>query len=853
MRGAPARLRCEYQDDPIGIDARRPRLSWWPNDSRPAELQTAFHIQAASTLARLRAGTPDLWDSGHMPGHRMLNVEYGGSPLGSAARVWWRVRCYDSDGSPGPWSEAARFELGLLEPADWQARWVAAPLCGTPVTAAPAPLLWRDFQLTHKPVAARLYVAALGASIWQINGNAVGDDEPTTAWADLERRVPYRAYDVTGLLTAGANRMGALLGDGDYCGAACGGPRQQFGPRPALCAQLLVDDDAGVRSVIATDGAWCWRPSWVLRADRDGGEEIDGRQHLPRWSMPGGAGCDGYPVEELTELDIARVSSSWPPAVVQNEHPPAAEPRRERTPDDQLRVRYDFGASLLGRIRIRIRLRARRAVTLTVRYGDRESSIAESSDRYTTCGDGIEVFEPRFALHLFRWVEITAPVATEEIIEVMALEVGIRALCTSEFRCDHRLLQRLFEIAGRTCRMGLALGPVAGMLPASRRPVPADATSILAGAGASIDVGAAFESWAQTLGNAGSDRGVAVGEDDEALLAMLWHLYRHTGNLRLLERSFPAVQRDVILRGERCAALLRGEDDPMPVLGQLREALWFCHAVSLATRIAGVLGRLRDLERYDALLTRLRLVVRARFVTRAGLLAADDQLAYLLALQLGLLDDDERVVAVARLESQLHATGFRPSVDLRHGALLLEVLALEGRLDLAYRTLLQTEPPSWLGGVDAGHTVLHDPERDEPGRMAMACVGAWLQRFLLGLDLDPDLTPDSNAFRRMRVQPRPPLGPEFADGCAVRQVAGHLDTVHGRYECAWAITMDGFRLRVRVPASCSALVVLPGGGETLVVAGEHEFHLPPDQLGDSARRALEAAAIPVLRRIAGGA
>jgi hypothetical protein len=65
--------------------------------------------------------------------------------------------------------------------------------------------------------------------------------------------------------------------------------------------------------------------------------------------------------------------------------------------------------------------------------------------------------------------------------------------------------------------------------------------------------------------------------------------------------------------------------------------------------------------------------------------------------------------------------------------------------------------------------------------------------------------------------------------------------------------MDGFRLRVRVPASCSALVVLPGGGETLVVAGEHEFHLPPDQLGDSARRALEAAAIPVLRRIAGGA
>jgi alpha-L-rhamnosidase len=857
------RLRCEYQDDPIGIDTLRPRLSWWPNDSRPAELQTGFHIQAASTLALLRAGTPDLWDTGHAPGRQTLNVDYGGRPLASAARVWWRVRCYDSDGAPSPWSDPARFEIGLLESSDWQAEWIATPLSGTPYSAAPAPLLWRDFELPQVPGVARLYVAVLGAALWEINGRPVGDDEPTTAWADLTRRVPYRVYDVTGLLVPGANRLGAQLGDGDFCGAACGGPRQQVGVRPSLCAQLVLEDAAGGRRVIGSGANWCWHPSWILRADRDGGEEIDGRQYLPRWSLPNGLGPKGYPVDQLDGIDLEKIASGWPAAVVQNEHSPVGEPARERTADGLVRIRYDFGVSLLGRIRVRFR--ARHAATLTVSYADTGAGWHESIDRYTARGDGTDVFEPRFALHAFRWVEITSSLQPHEIDEVVALEVGVRAVVTGDFRCDHRLLEQLFEIASRTCRMGLVLGPVTGLLPAARGALAADVEPILAGAGASIETGAAFDSWARTLRQALIDAGFgqprmshlsAVGDfgaddggQEEALLPLLWHLYRRDGNRRLLEQSFPAVQRHLFDRGERCAALLRGEDDTKPVLQQLREGAWYCYALGLATRMAGVLGRLADLENYDALARRLRLAFRARFVTRAGLLAVDDQLTYLLALELGLLDDDEREVAVARLESQLRANGFRPSVDLRHGARLLEVLTLEGRPELAYQTLLQTAAPSWLSSVGEGATSLWDPVRGQSGRMAVACIASWLQRFLLGLELDGDLTPELNAYRRMRIQPRPPLGPEFAAGFPIRHASGHLDTVHGRYECAWNVSSEGFRLRVRVPGNCSARVILPDGYETIVVAGEHDFHMPPDQFDASARLTLEAAAIPLLRSI----
>jgi len=76
MLAAPERLRCEYLANPLGIQVVRPRLSWWPNDDRPAEVQTAYQILAASSHSALvnacaAAAAGDspgavLWDSGRV-------------------------------------------------------------------------------------------------------------------------------------------------------------------------------------------------------------------------------------------------------------------------------------------------------------------------------------------------------------------------------------------------------------------------------------------------------------------------------------------------------------------------------------------------------------------------------------------------------------------------------------------------------------------------------------------------------------------------------------------------------------------------------------------------------------------
>ena len=90
MTSAPIRLRAEYLTDPVGLPLEIPRLSWCSGDARPAEKQTAWQVQAASSPATL-AALPDLWDSGIVEGSYNLAVLYGGRGVSSQTCVYWRV------------------------------------------------------------------------------------------------------------------------------------------------------------------------------------------------------------------------------------------------------------------------------------------------------------------------------------------------------------------------------------------------------------------------------------------------------------------------------------------------------------------------------------------------------------------------------------------------------------------------------------------------------------------------------------------------------------------------------------------------------------------------------------------
>ncbi len=156
-------LRCEYRENPIGIDTTSPRFSWVLNSDQQAESQTAYQILVATTADLLGKDTGDLWDTGKVKSPDAIQIPYAGKALVSGERYFWKVRVWDKNDSPSDWTEPATWTMGLLAPGDWRAQWIGRgdepravdlqtaqwiwPLSGNSTSA---PGRWRSFASPSK-------------------------------------------------------------------------------------------------------------------------------------------------------------------------------------------------------------------------------------------------------------------------------------------------------------------------------------------------------------------------------------------------------------------------------------------------------------------------------------------------------------------------------------------------------------------------------------------------------------------------------------------------------------------------------------------------------------------------------
>jgi alpha-L-rhamnosidase len=261
-------LRCEYLINPMGIDARAPRLSWELFAVRPEARslkQSAYQVMVATTEASLGEAKETLWDSGKIVSDQSLHVSYAGKELTSHAVCWWRVRVWDQDDSVSAWSAPARWTMGLLDAHDWSGRWIgwdggeqtddpfkvvqAASWIwypgGTPTTGAP--IGTRYFRRTvnlpegRRVRKASLYATADDSFAAFVNGRSVGSGR---GWAEA------KLFDVTAHLRPGLNTLAV---------AATNAPSPNVGPdhNPAgLIGLLKVEFDEGDPLVVATDARW---------------------------------------------------------------------------------------------------------------------------------------------------------------------------------------------------------------------------------------------------------------------------------------------------------------------------------------------------------------------------------------------------------------------------------------------------------------------------------------------------------------------------------------------------------------------------------------------------------------------
>ena len=407
-------LRCEYRDNPLGIDAEKPRLSWviekrdqnagraLANPEKPGEAltgmaegnsevrdqkQSAYQVLVASTPELLAKDQGDLWDSGKVASDQSIQVEYGGKPLESRMLCHWKVRVWlkndttdngqpttdnSSPGQPTAWSQPAGWSMGLLKPDDWQAKWVKAG-------GDTSPWLRKEFALTAVPERALAFVNVKGYYELYVNGKKVSDDVLAPAVAVYDKRSLYTTYDISKLLRPGTNCVGVWLGLGLL-----------FPKEIAPLARVQLDMTVGgQRVVVGTDSSWTFSSSTHTETgwgwNGTGYERIDARLAIAGWNEVGctsppaapGRSLGWRPVDEYTGPTGIATAQSCPPSRVTKVIPAVA-----CVALDDHTVEFDFGTNLTGWFHLRLP-QMEAGKTVTMHYADKRFQSVDGDDTPT--------------------------------------------------------------------------------------------------------------------------------------------------------------------------------------------------------------------------------------------------------------------------------------------------------------------------------------------------------------------------------------------------------------------------------------------------------------------------------------
>ena len=883
-------LRCRHLTDPLGIEPEAPVFAWVPDAERAAP-QLAYRLLVASDPEQLARGEGDCWDSGRVESDRVNGVRYRGAPLRPRGRYWWTVLLWSDDGEPVP-GEIARFELGLGA-EDWRASWIGA---GAGVSS---PLLRAELEVPGPVRRARAYVSARGYCELRLNGAKVGDrvlDPPQTSYEHdpelidgegkpariANPRTLYTTYDLSDELREGANVVGLVLGHGWYSAEEDNGPgplpRKPWGDRPSALVQLEVETEAG-EVLLLSDGEWRAAPGPVTYNDYAQGERHDAALEPAGWDAPG---FDAEAWDPATVLDgpgAAPTAQMLEPVKVIETLAPVGESRAA----SGARI-LDFGQHVSGWTRIAVSGPAGAEVTLRhagelLADGELDDNAnmgawlpARQADTYVLAGGGTESWEPRFTLHGFRYVEVSAPEGVEvERAEARVVHSDLRSI--GEFSCSEPLLERIHRNVRWTHR-------------ASFQGFPQDAAERNERVGWVGDPGWAIEDylfnydcvafwlkWLDDLADAqladgrfpvicpimwrgGIDMAppddYEVPDDLDTMVywpygawpdfsstsypSIAWQLYRYTGDATILAAHYEGMARGLeylcsIAEQGIVAVGLGDHQEPQPdgtseVFAQrtpveLSSTAWFFEIARIVAAAAAVLGHEEDASTYGELAERIRVAFNDRFFDPAAAsYASGSQTSLALPLWFGIVPDGHRERVLASLVRRIR------EVDDGHletgtmgTAALQQVLGAGGEAEAMLRIATQTTYPSWGDQIERGATTVWETWGGDPdfsrNMKLMASVEKFLFRDVAGL------TPAAPGWERIMVRPRLTH--------LLSHASASVETPRGTAAVAWRAEEGLLRLRIEVPATSTAEVWLPGatprdaGERHELVGGVHEF------------------------------
>lgn len=681
-------------------------------------------------------------------------------------------------------------------------------LCEAPL-AADSPLFRKSFELEGAVARAVVRAYAIGWYELRVNGTKADGRVLAPANSPYERHLLYDEYDVTPLIRRGGNAIGLWLGNGYNLNYSRWGWKWKR-DKAALLELELQLEDGSVRRIV-TDETWRTADSPLLQNDIYDGETFDGRRdrELAGWDTYEFPADDWTPAVEAAPPEGRLEPNVQPPVVA---WPPLA-PVRVLRPREGVRV-YDFGQNIAGWVRIKARGPAGSRVVL--KYSeliDAEGNIdpwtnrnAAATDVYTLGGSGVESYEPRFTYHGFRYVEASGDA---ELLEAAAVPIHADVRETGRFACSDGLLTRLQSNIRWSVLNNLVSIPTDCCQRDERTPCLMDSAVVEEAAIHNFGMRLYYRKWLADIEDSLSN---PDWSGDKVTLP--WHLYWYYGDKEALERHYEAMRSyvDHLLEkwpdgivtegfGDWCPPNEDGWDNYFGEVAIVNTALYY-RQTTVVSKTAGALGLAEDEAKYAERASRVRLAFQERFYRGGGVYGSGSQTAQLMPLACGMVPDGEREAAADRLEAAIAEKGGHLDTGIYGTRYLMDVLADNGRIDLAYGILKKEEYPGFGWQIAQGATTLWEQWSFKGGMHSHdhAMFGGIGASFYTRIGGIRPLTP---GYGRIEIRPCPPTGLEWAEA--------RLDTVKGTVVSAWRREAGRFKLEVEIPEGTTAVVALPAG------------------------------------------
>ena len=841
----PAQLRCEYRENPLGVDVPQPRLSWVLLSAQRGEVQTAFQLLAASSLENLARNQGDLWDSGQVKSAQTVNVAYAGQPLPSARQVFWKVRAWDKAGQPSPWSAPASWTMGLLNETDWQAKWIGA------AGSQPTLLLRREFAVKPGLRRAVVFVCGLGYYEMTLNGGKVTDDLLTPGWSKYNKTCLYDTYDVTKSLREGRDAIGLFLGHGMYNVQRVLGRYTKFtgsfGPQKAI-AQLRLEFQDGSTEIVATDDQWHAAPGPITFTSAYGGEDYDARLVQPGWDQPGFEAANWMPALATNGPGgvLKGLSCAAPPIRGFDIFKPVK--TTELKPGVTV---YDFGQNAAQMPKITVHGPAGSSVKIWPSELLRSDGAVDQNSMgkpawclYTLTGHGKETWSPRFFYSGYRYLQIEcgaspAGGALPALDSLESVAVHSSSPPVGEFTTSNVLFNRIYALIRWAQRSNMASvltdcphREKLGWLEQAHLNGPALRYN--------FDLSALFAKIMNDMADSQRPNGMVPTTAPEytvfsgdfldspewgsALPLVAWQQYEFTGDTGLLRRYYDNMARWTAYLGSKAQNQIVsyglsdwydiGPGNPgvskLTPKGVTATAFYYQDTLVLADS-ARLLGFTDDYVKYNSQAEQIRAAFNAKYYNPAThQYATGSQCANALALVMGLAAEPERAAILDNVVNDVRKNGLTAGdVGYRY---LLRALADGGRSDVIYAMNNQSEKPGYGLQLARGATSLTEAWDANPAssqnHFMLGQLNEWFFHDLAGIQSDPR----APGFAKIIIKPALPGDLTF--------VKAAYNSVHGEIRSEWKREGRRVTLNAAIPANTTATIFVPSAAaETVTESG----------------------------------